>query len=57
MQFLTATNDVMPEDGKHYVTVFVGARVGGEKEPEVFLLFTLFFESSIQHHYIVNAND
>ena len=36
VQFLTATNDVMPQDGKHYVTVFVGARVKDNgKVPEV----------------------
>ncbi|KAL4780462.1 NUDIX hydrolase domain-like protein [Aspergillus varians] len=35
VQFLTATNDVMPADGKHYVTVFVGARVKAGQEPEI----------------------
>ncbi|KAL4809579.1 NUDIX hydrolase domain-like protein [Aspergillus unguis] len=36
VQFLTATNDVMPQDGKHYVTVFVGARVKDNgKVPEI----------------------
>ncbi|KAL3458820.1 NUDIX hydrolase domain-like protein [Aspergillus heterothallicus] len=35
VQFLTATNDVMPADGKHYVTVFVGARVKEGQDPEI----------------------
>ncbi|KAL3480193.1 NUDIX hydrolase domain-like protein [Aspergillus californicus] len=35
VQFLTATNDVMIADGKHYVTVFVGARVKRGQEPEI----------------------
>ncbi|OJI97456.1 hypothetical protein ASPVEDRAFT_293693 [Aspergillus versicolor CBS 583.65] len=35
VQFLTATNDIMPKDGKHYVTVFVGARVKEGQEPEI----------------------
>ncbi|KAL2858323.1 NUDIX hydrolase domain-like protein [Aspergillus pseudodeflectus] len=35
IQFLTATNDIMPDDGKHYVTVFVGARVAEGAEPEI----------------------
>jgi hypothetical protein len=29
----------MPEDGKHYVTVFVGARVADGAEPEVCIDF------------------
>lgn len=34
--FLTATNDVMKEDGKHYVTVFmICEREDEEQEPEV----------------------
>ncbi|TRM68817.1 NUDIX hydrolase domain-like protein [Schizophyllum amplum] len=34
--FLTATNDVMKEEGKHYVTVFVRGRVMDEQQdPEV----------------------
>ncbi|KAH7917817.1 hypothetical protein BV22DRAFT_1100824 [Leucogyrophana mollusca] len=34
--FLTATNDIMVSENKHYVTVFVGCRVKGEKTvPEV----------------------
>ncbi len=37
VQYLTATNDVMPKDGKHYVTVFVGAKVKEGQEPEVSL--------------------
>ncbi|KAL4939977.1 hypothetical protein BDV06DRAFT_197704 [Aspergillus oleicola] len=27
IKFLTATNDIMPFDKKHYVTIFVGARI------------------------------
>ncbi|GFN17015.1 nucleotide triphosphate diphosphatase NUDT15 [Aspergillus tubingensis] len=35
-QFLTATNDIMKEEGKHYVTVFVGCTVvGDDAQPEV----------------------
>ncbi|KAL2819008.1 NUDIX hydrolase domain-like protein [Aspergillus cavernicola] len=35
VQYLTATNDVMIDDGKHYVTVFLGARVKEGQEPEI----------------------
>ncbi|KAL4774984.1 NUDIX hydrolase domain-like protein [Aspergillus nidulans var. acristatus] len=35
VQYLTATNDVFEEDGKHYVTIFVGVRVDGGQEPEI----------------------
>ncbi|KAL4872815.1 hypothetical protein BDV12DRAFT_126639 [Aspergillus spectabilis] len=36
IQFLTATNDVMTQEGKHYVTIFVGARVkDGQDEPQI----------------------
>ncbi|KAL4916229.1 NUDIX hydrolase domain-like protein [Aspergillus aurantiobrunneus] len=35
VQFLTVTNDIMPQDGKHYITVFVGARVKAGQEPEI----------------------
>ncbi|KAL2872026.1 nucleotide triphosphate diphosphatase NUDT15 [Aspergillus lucknowensis] len=35
VRFLTATNDVMPADEKHYVTVFVGARVKDGQKPQV----------------------
>ena len=35
IQFLSATNDPMPEDGKHYVTVFMVGEVEGAAEPEV----------------------
>ncbi|KAL2832719.1 NUDIX hydrolase domain-like protein [Aspergillus pseudoustus] len=35
VQFLTATNDVMSADEKHYVTVFVGARVEEGQVPEI----------------------
>ncbi|KAI9371397.1 NUDIX hydrolase domain-like protein [Aspergillus egyptiacus] len=35
IQFLTATNDVFVREGKHYVTVFVGARVVSGQEPEI----------------------
>jgi 8-oxo-dGTP diphosphatase len=36
LAFAYATNDVMPDEGKHYVTIFVTARASGEvalKEP------------------------
>ncbi|GLA65612.1 hypothetical protein AtubIFM54640_007797 [Aspergillus tubingensis] len=36
IQFLTATNDIMKEEEKHYVTVFVGCTVvGDDAQPEV----------------------
>ncbi|KAL5339817.1 NUDIX hydrolase domain-like protein [Aspergillus crustosus] len=36
IQYLTATNDPMPADGKHYVTIFLGARVKpGQGEPQI----------------------
>ncbi len=36
VRFLTATNDVMEDDRKHYVTLYVGCTIVGEnKEPEV----------------------
>ena len=36
IRFLTATNDVMLAEGKHYVTVFVGGIIKGSKTmPEV----------------------
>ncbi|KAL4976406.1 NUDIX hydrolase domain-like protein [Aspergillus desertorum] len=35
VRYLTATNDVFKEDGKHYVTVFVGVRVRSGQEPEI----------------------
>ncbi|OCK91493.1 uncharacterized protein K441DRAFT_729322 [Cenococcum geophilum 1.58] len=36
IQFLAATNDFMPSEGKHYVTVFVGCMIEGQnKEPVV----------------------
>ncbi|OCK78410.1 hypothetical protein K432DRAFT_302034 [Lepidopterella palustris CBS 459.81] len=35
VQFLAITNDFMPAEGKHYVTVFVGCVIlGDKKEPE-----------------------
>ena len=35
-QFLAATNDFMPSEGKHYVTVFMGCVIEGQnKEPVV----------------------
>ncbi|KAJ5281528.1 hypothetical protein N7478_006900 [Penicillium angulare] len=34
--FLTTTNDVMVDDGKHYITVFVGCHVSGNnQEPQL----------------------
>lgn len=34
IQFLSATNDFMPSEGKHYVTVFMGCMIEGQnKEP------------------------
>ena len=35
VRFLTATNDVMEEEGKHYVTIFMGAVVDGDAQPKV----------------------
>ncbi|KAH7391535.1 NUDIX hydrolase domain-like protein [Cadophora sp. MPI-SDFR-AT-0126] len=36
IRFLTATNDVMEKDGKHYITLFVvGVRDDEDQEPEV----------------------
>jgi len=35
-RFLTATNDIMLAEGKHYVTLFVGCRITGRvKKPHV----------------------
>lgn len=40
VRFLTATNNVMTDDDAHYVTIFMTARIGGQKtEPEVGYLF------------------
>lgn len=35
VRFLTATNDVMEDEGKHYVTIFMGAVVDGDVQPKV----------------------
>ena len=35
VRFLTATNDVMEDEGKHYVTIFMGAVVDGDAQPKV----------------------
>ncbi|GAA5830414.1 hypothetical protein JCM11251_001337 [Rhodosporidiobolus azoricus] len=35
VHFLTATNDIFAAEGKHYVTLFVAARVGDQVEPKV----------------------
>ncbi|KAE8352831.1 NUDIX hydrolase domain-like protein [Aspergillus coremiiformis] len=36
VQFLTATNDIMVDENKHYVTVFVRGRISGERvEPKL----------------------
>jgi ADP-ribose pyrophosphatase YjhB (NUDIX family) len=41
IQFLTATNNVMPAENKHYVTVFVGGSIYGEvTEPKVSASFS-----------------
>jgi 8-oxo-dGTP diphosphatase len=32
---MTATNDIMEAEGKHYVTIFVGARVVDGKQEAV----------------------
>lgn len=34
MKFLTVTNDVMREEGKHYVTLFMVCEREGEEEPK-----------------------
>jgi 8-oxo-dGTP diphosphatase len=34
-KFLTATNDIFEAEQKHYVTLFVGCRVGDDVEPKV----------------------
>jgi len=31
VRFLTATNDIMPGEGKHYITIFMTARVKSDK--------------------------
>jgi 8-oxo-dGTP diphosphatase len=36
VRFLTATNDIMPSEHKHYVTIFMGCRPESEDlEPKV----------------------
>ncbi|KAL5356977.1 NUDIX hydrolase domain-like protein [Aspergillus floccosus] len=35
IQYMTATNDIMEAEGKHYVTIFVGARVVDGKQEAV----------------------
>lgn len=41
IQFLTATNDIMENEGKHYVTVFVACTVvGDDAQPEVSAIFS-----------------
>lgn len=36
VHFLTVTNDVMEAEGKHYVTIYMGGTVEGDKtEPQV----------------------
>lgn len=40
VRFLTATNDVMQMEGKHYVTLFVGCKIEGRvKRPQVSLVY------------------
>lgn len=40
VKFLTATNDVMANEGKHYVTIFVTCVIVGEnKIPQVSVSF------------------
>jgi 8-oxo-dGTP diphosphatase len=40
--FLTATNDIMEADGKHYITIFVGCTVNGENtQPQVITVTVL----------------
>lgn len=39
MRFLTATNSIMVEEGKHYVTVFMGCQIPGDGEPRVSVSF------------------
>lgn len=42
VKFLTATNDVMVSENKHYITIFVGCTiVGAEKEPKVSLALSI----------------
>lgn len=35
LRFLTATNSVMKDAGKHYVTIFMGGVVDGDVQPQV----------------------
>ncbi|KAJ6052111.1 uncharacterized protein N7446_006753 [Penicillium canescens] len=35
VRFLTAVNSVMGDENKHYVTIFMGARVHGSEEPKI----------------------
>lgn len=37
LRFLTATNSVMKDVGKHYVTIFMGAVVDDDAQPQVSL--------------------
>lgn len=42
VRFFTATNSVFTDIGAHYVTIFMTARISGEKtEPEVISLCTI----------------
>lgn len=44
VQFLTATNNVMLDENKHYVTVFVSGDICGDAvEPKVSLCFSPSF--------------
>ncbi|KAF9468893.1 NUDIX hydrolase domain-like protein [Collybia nuda] len=41
LRFLTATNNIMESEGKHYVTIFLGCKISGERtQPEVDLVTT-----------------
>jgi 8-oxo-dGTP diphosphatase len=38
LRFLTATNNIMQDEGKHYVTIYLGCKIIGEKKrPEVLM--------------------
>lgn len=57
IKFLTATNDVFPQEEKHYVTIFVTCEIiGEEKVPKVrslllFLPFSLFLLAGISYKH------
>ena len=42
LEFLTATNSVMANEGKHYVTIFMGGYLSDQSaQPQVSLRYTI----------------